>query len=440
MPSPDPDSAVDSDAAFHPYSEVQVAVVGAGPAGLMAAECLADAGISVAIFEAKPSVGRKFLRAGIGGLNLTHAEPHAAFCARFSERQPALQAMLDAFPAEAVRAWAAGLGVETFVGSSGRVFPVDMKAAPLLRAWLQRLRSRGVSVHTRHRWLGWAPDQALRFGTPEGERRVRAAGTLLALGGGSWPQLGSDAAWVPLLSQRGVDIVPLQSANCGFEVPWSAPLKARHAGSALKPVAITFTDTHGQIHCRQGELVVSEYGLEGSLIYAFSKWLRAAISESGSATLHLDLVPGHSAERVAAELARPRGARSVSSHLQSRLGLKGVKAALLREVLGAEGYADMRRVAAAVKALPITLKAPRPLAEAISTAGGLSFGSLDDHLMLRALPGVFAAGEMLDWEAPTGGYLLTACLAQGRWAAQGIQLWLQGKTSADESPQAGEFL
>jgi uncharacterized flavoprotein (TIGR03862 family) len=406
------------------YTVPQVAIIGGGPAGLMAAEALSAAGVQVDVYDAMPSLGRKFLLAGIGGLNITHSEDYVAFCARYGERQPQLRAMLDRFPPGALRAWVHGLGIETFVGSSGRVFPTQMKAAPLLRAWLHRLRGAGVRFHVRHRWLGWDADGALRLRYPSGEIALKPQATVLALGGASWPQLGSDAAWAPWLQARGVEIAPLQSANCGFEVVWSRHLRDKFAGAPLKSVALTFIDAQGRTERRQGELVISEYGVEGSLIYAFSQRLREYLDAHGSATFSLDLVPGRSAERVLAELGRPRGSRSLSTHLQSRIGLTGVKLALLHEVLGKEQLADPAALAAAIKALPITVRAPFPVAEAISTAGGVSFDSLDPNLMLTALPGVFVAGEMIDWEAPTGGYLLTACFATGLHVGQGVRDWL----------------
>lgn len=404
---------------------LEIAIIGGGPAGLMSAEVLAHAGLAVTVFEAKPSLGRKFLRAGIGGLNLTHGEDYAQFVTRFGERSERLKPVLDAFPPESIRAWAAGLGVETFKGSSGRVFPVDMKAAPLLRAWVQRLRGLGVSFRLRHRWQGWNEAGALLFTVPDGEVAVQAGATILALGGASWPQLGSDGAWVPWLEARGVSIAPLQTANCGFQVDWSPHLQERFAGAQVKPVVLSLTDADGVRHSRQGEFIVTQYGVEGSLIYALSRPLRDTLARTGSVKVELDLTPGRSVENVFQELARPRGSRSMSSHLQSRLGVKGVKAALLRESLGPQGYGDAILVARAIKALPVELTAPRPLHEAISTAGGVRFEALDDHLMFTSLPGTFAAGEMLDWEAPTGGYLLSACLAQGRWAAEGVRHWLQ---------------
>jgi len=400
------------------------AVIGGGPAGLMAAEALAGGGVRVDLYDAMPSVGRKFLLAGKGGLNLTHAEPREPFLSRYGERRARIEPLLDAFGPGALREWARGLGVDTFVGSSGRVFPVGEKAAPLLRAWLHRLREAGVRFHVRHRWRGWDAEGALRFETPQGERAVRADATVLALGGGSWPQLGSDGAWLPLLAQRGVEVAPLRPANCGFDVGWSEHFRTRFAGHPVKSVVASFTDTAGAVERRQGEFVVTANGVEGSLVYALSARLRDEIAASGVAVLQLDLAPGRELPRLVDELSRPRGSRSLSSHLQSRTGLKGVKAGLLREVLAAADFADPARLAAAIKDLPLRLVAPRPLAEAISSAGGVAFEALDDRLMVRAHPGVFCAGEMLDWEAPTGGYLLTACFASGRVAGKGALAWL----------------
>ena len=402
----------------------QVAIIGGGPAGLMAAEVLSQAGLHVSVFDAMPSLGRKFLLAGIGGLNITHSEAYETFCTRYGDRQPQLQKALDAFTPTALCDWVHGLGVETFVGSSGRVFPKEMKAAPLLRAWLHRLRTAGVQFHVRHRWSGWTEEGALCFQTTAGEIRVKPQVTILALGGASWPQLGSDGRWVPWLEKLGVNVAPLQSANCGFEVNWSSYLQERFAGVPLKSVALTITDVHGRQERRQGEMVISRHGVEGSLIYAFSRALRELLQAQGQASFHLDLLPGRDAAKVLAEVSHPRGSRSLSSHLQSRLGLAGVKLALLREVLTPAEFADSAKLAAAIKALPVTVKATRPLAEAISTAGGVCFESLDEHFMLNQLPGTFAAGEMLDWEAPTGGYLLTACLATGRAVAEGVKSWL----------------
>lgn len=406
------------------------AVIGGGPAGLMAAEVLSLAGVPVDVYDAMPSLGRKFLLAGIGGLNITHSEPYDLFCSRYGDRRPRLQEMLDGLTPEALRDWVHGLGIETFVGTSGRVFPKEMKAAPLLRAWLHRLRSAGVRLHVRHRWLGWDGEGALRLATPAGEISVRPEATVLALGGASWPQLGSDGAWVPRLQARGVDIAPLESANCGFEAAWTPYFRDKFAGAPLKSVALTFTDLHGYTERRQGEMAISRHGVEGSLIYAFSRRLREALNVQGSATFTLDLAPGRDAGRVLAEVTHPRGSRSLSSHLQSRLGIAGVKTALLHEVLGKERFADLPILAATIKALPITVHATRPLAEAISTAGGVTFDSVDRNLMLKALPGVFVAGEMLDWEAPTGGYLLTACFASGQAAGRGVLDWLAGRQTA----------
>ena len=434
-------------------------MIGAGPAGLMAAEVLAAGGARVDVYDSMPSAGRKFLLAGKGGLNITHSEALETFLARYGSRRRWLEPMLRDFGPEALRDWAHALGVQTFVGTSGRVFPQEMKAAPLLRKWLHRLREAGVRLHMRHRWVDWL-DRAqlsspqsqsqsqsqtqtqtqtqtqederdarrsalgLLFDTPEGRRSVRADAVVLALGGGSWPRLGSDAAWVPLLGRIGVDVRPLRPANCGFDTGWSEHFRVRFAGHPVKSVALSFADMDGAARTQRGEFVVTETGVEGSLIYAFACALRDRIDAQGQASAMLDLLPHRDASWVAAELARPRGARSIANHLRSRLGIDGVKAGLLRELVPAEDFAVTARLAAAIKALPLVLRAARPLAEAISTAGGVPFEALDRQLMVATAPGLFLAGEMLDWEAPTGGYLLTACFASGRSAGLGALDWL----------------
>jgi uncharacterized flavoprotein (TIGR03862 family) len=397
----------------------RAAIIGGGPAGLMAAERLLAHGVAVDIFDAMPSLGRKFLMAGKSGLNLTHAEDTERFHARFGAARPHLEAALAAFDAGAIRAWAGDLGVETFTGSSGRVFPTDYKAAPLLRAWLHRLRAAGATIHVRHRWRGWADDGALRFATPAGEARFAADATVLALGGGSWPKLGSDGAWLPLLAAAGVATAPLVPSNCGFDVAWSDHFRERFAGQPVKPVALSFA---GQRVV--GEFVVTETGIEGGAVYALSAMLRDAIAASGNATLLLDLCLDRGESRLAADLAKPRGKRSIANHLRRTAGLVGVRAGLLREAIPAETFDDPVRLAAAIKALPLRLDAPRPLAEAISSAGGVAFAALDGGFMLTARPGTFCAGEMLDWEAPTGGYLLSACFATGRAAGDAAARWL----------------
>jgi uncharacterized flavoprotein (TIGR03862 family) len=406
-----------------PPSTLRVAVIGGGPAGLMAAEVLTAGGAQVDLFDAMPSVGRKFLLAGKGGLNLTHSEPFDAFAGRFGARRGAIEPMLRNFGPAELRAWAQGLGVSTFIGSSGRVFPTDLKAAPLLRAWLARLRAAGVVFHMRHRWLGWDAANALRFAAPRGELAQPADAVVLALGGGSWARLGSDGAWVPLLEARGVEVAPLRPSNCGFDVAgWSEFFRNRFAGQPMKTVALSVPSVGGAVFEQAGEFVVTESGVEGSLVYAASACVRELIKERGDALVHIDLLPGRSAEFVQAEVARPRGSRSLSTHLKSRLGIDGVKAALLHELLPREVIADPAQLAAALKALPLTLVRARPLDEAISSAGGARFEALDDSLMLRAAPGVFCCGEMLDWEAPTGGYLLSASMASGVAAARGVLL------------------
>lgn len=417
-----------------------VVVVGGGPAGLMAAEVLSAAGIPVTLYDAMPTAGRKFLLAGKGGLNLTHSEPMGVFQARYGARQSEITALLRGFGPGELRAWAGSLGIDTFIGSSGRVFPADMKAAPLLRAWLHRLRHPTVGVpvqfHMRHRWTGWEPDagspRALVFETPEGARSVHAHALVLALGGGSWARLGSDGAWVTPLRERGVQVAPLAPANCGFEVDggWSAHFCARFAGVPFKSVAIRFVGAGGDIFQRKGEFVATATGVEGSLIYAASSSLRDEIAACGRATFTIDLLPALSPQRVLGEVTHPRGSRSLSSHLKSRLGIDGIKAGLLHEVLTREDMADSGKLAAALKALPLTVVATRPIDEVISTAGGVCFEAMNAQSMLTRLPGVFCAGEMLDWEAPTGGYLLTASMASGRLAAQGVLHWLNRAVNA----------
>ncbi|MEK7346520.1 MAG: TIGR03862 family flavoprotein [Pseudomonadota bacterium] len=421
-----------------PVLQVDVAIVGGGPAGLMAAEVLSQAGVSVHLFDAMPSVGRKFLLAGKGGLNLTHSEAPGLFLQRYGAQQAAVGHWLDQMDAQAVRDWAKGLGVDTFVGSSGRVFPHEMKAAPLLRAWLQRLRHpvSGVPVqfHMRHRWQGWAGEALVFQGPgPAGVRKVQARATLLALGGASWPRLGSDGAWVPVLGAQGVHIAPLKPANCGFDVlgregqGWTAHFRNRYAGHPLKSVALKVDALAGAEQAsagqarfeRKGEFVITDTGVEGSLIYAASAWLRDDLAQ-GAAHMTLDLLPDQSLNQVLANVRWPRGSRSLSSHLKSRLGLDGVKMGLVYELCSPETLADPEALAIRLKSLPVPLKNPRPVDEAISTAGGVDWASLNADGMLVRRPGVYCAGEMLDWEAPTGGYLLTACLASGRCAGQRI--------------------
>ena len=422
---------------------VDVAVVGAGPAGQMAAQGLSQAGYGVHLFDAMPSVGRKFLLAGKGGLNLTHSEDADRFAGRYGARRSVIESLLQSFGPQSLRDWAQGLGIETFVGSSGRIFPKDMKAAPLLRAWLHALRQpavgQPVSFHMRHRWLGWgqgatSPEagpspQHLVFETPAGPQTIAARAVVLALGGGSWSRLGSNGAWVALLAQRGVAVAPLRPANCGFDVqtPWTAHFATKFAGQPFKSVAIAASNSEGASFARKGEFVATATGVEGSLIYAASHLLRDEIQAHGQAVFNLDLLPDVAPERVLAEVQHPRGSRSLSSHLKSRLNLEGIKSAILHELLSKDDFTDPVKLAHAIKHLPITLGAARPIEEAISSAGGVLFEVLTPKLMLEQLPGVFCAGEMLDWEAPTGGYLLQACFASGHRAAEGAADFLAGK-------------
>jgi uncharacterized flavoprotein (TIGR03862 family) len=404
---------------------MHIAVIGGGPAGLMAAEVAAQGGAQVDLYDAMPSVGRKFLLAGKGGLNLTHSEPLEAFLSRYGSRREQMTPIIRSFGPDAIREWAAGLGVRTFIGTSGRIFPDDMKAAPLLRAWLRRLRQFGTRFHVRHRWSGWNEQGALSFLTPAGMQSVKADAVILALGGASWPKLGSDAAWIPLLRARGVEISPLRPANCGFDVTWSQFFTTHFAGHPVKSVAVHMEKSDCGMHSLKGEFVITENGLEGGLIYAVSSTLRDRIERDGQAVLTIDLAPDREQANLARDLSRPRGKRTMATQLRRYAGITGVKSALLREILPRETFTNSAALAAAIKSLPITLLAARPLDEVISTAGGVRFEILDPHLMCRAVPGLFCAGEMLDWEAPTGGYLLSACMATGRAAGLGALQWLK---------------
>ncbi len=397
----------------------QVAIIGGGPAGLMAAEHLSAAGFSVTVYEAMPTFGRKFLLAGKSGLNITHAEDFGRFSGRFSSSSSRMQPALDAFTPSNVRAWAQELGTETFVGTSGRVFPVAMKASPLLRAWLARLGNQGVALKTRHRWTGFEGG-GYRFETVDGDLLIRPDAVILALGGASWPRLGSDAAWVPWLKAEGIAISEFQAANCGFDVKWSDVFVERFAGAPLKSVS-----TRSDAGTYQGEFVISKHGIEGSLVYAHSAVLRELINRDGQAVLDVDLVPGRSVERLVRDLSRQDVKASFSNRLRKGAGLDGVKAALLRELIPDVNRMPPEDLARAIKALPIPLLRPRPIAEAISSAGGIAWDELDSGFMLERRPGLFAAGEMLDWEAPTGGYLLTACFATGLAAARGVEAYLK---------------
>ncbi len=400
---------------MQPSASKTVAIIGGGPAGLMAAEALCGHGISVNIYDAMPSLGRKFLMAGKSGLNLTHAEPFAAFMSRFADAEAPMTPILEALKPDAIQAWAHGLGIETFVGSSGRVFPLEFKAAPLLRAWLRRLRAAGVRIHVRHKWTGWHADGALTFQTPAGDVSVQTDATILALGGASWPKLGSDGSWVAPLQAQGVTVARLQPSNCGFDVSWSTHVRDKHQGEPLKGIKISING-----HTAGGECMITEDGLEGGPIYALSSVIRNAIAQHGAATIYIDLAPDLDAPTLATRLAKPRGKKSMATHLRRTVSLSGAKAALLREGVDLADYTDPTKLAAHIKALPITLLRPRPIAEAISSAGGITWTDLTTELELKHLPGVFAAGEMLDWDAPTGGYLLSGCMATGKWAGDAV--------------------
>lgn len=404
--------------------KMKIAIIGGGPAGLMAAEAAIGQGAQVELYDAMPSVGRKFLLAGKGGLNLTHSEPIEPFLSRYGARRAFIEPAIRSFPPAAQRAWTHELGVDTFIGTSGRIFPADMKAAPLLRAWLHRLRKSGVQFFVRHRWNGWHKPHGLLFTTPQGREIVQADAVILAVGGGSWPSLGSDAAWVQILTGRNIPIVPLQPANCGFDVGWTEHFRKKFAGQPVKTVGITLVTSAEPTARQVGEFVITETGVEGGIIYTLSRSVRELIKAQGRALLHLDLSPDRTLDRLQQDLSQPREKRTLATHLKRRAGLAGVKVGLLHETLPKDVLMDPLQLAAAIKLLPLTIVAPRPLTEAISTAGGVSFDALDSQLMLRDIPGVFCAGEMLDWEAPTGGYLLTACLATGRLAGLGAVEWI----------------
>ncbi len=413
-----------------------VAIIGGGPAGLMAAEVISGRGMQVHVYDAMPSLGRKFLMAGKSGLNITHSEPFEKFLSRYGERRAQIELLLKQFGPEELRDWVHGLGIETFVGTSGRVFPIGMKASPLLRAWLKRLDAAGVTFHVRHTWTGTIAARHFDFGlrpsfgasggwseagfeTPDGPVKVKADAVVLALGGGSWARLGSDGAWVHWLRRAGVQVEALRPSNCGFDVAWSPHFREKFEGQPVKSVVLSFGSFQ-----QQGEFIITKEGVEGSLIYAASGPLRDEIEANGKAVMMLDLAPDHSHDWLVERLSRSRGSRSMASHLEKSINIKGVKAGLLREFVSKEDFSHLQPLAHFIKNLPIPLIATRPLDEAISSAGGVTFESLDEHLMLKSIPGVFCAGEMLDWEAPTGGYLLTACFASGYVAGHGVLNWL----------------
>ncbi len=401
----------------------KIAIIGAGPAGLMAAQVLSDAGYAPTVFDAKPSAGRKFLQAGRGGLNLTHSEDFTLFASRYFEAQSFLQPALEAFSPTDIRSWAQSLGFETYVGSSGKVYPIDKKAAPLLRAWLRQLKANNTQFKMKHRFVSWSKN-VWQFETPDGIEDYSFDAVILALGGASWPHLGSTGSWTRTLKDRGLSITPLKPANMGFNVTYSEVFKEKFSGTPLKNVELSFRDINGNLQSKLGELLISEYGVEGSLIYTYSKFLREQIEQKSPFTVYLDLFPHRSESKLKQQLSTSRGKQSLSAFWK-RLGLAGVKASLLREVLAKELLTQPELVAKTLKKFPLTLDSFRPIEEAISTAGGLAFENLDQDLMLKDFPGVFCVGEMLDWEAPTGGYLLTGVMGQGKQAARGLLKLLQ---------------
>ena len=419
-------------------SPAQVAIIGAGPAGLMAAEVLASGGAAVTVYDAMPSAGRKFLMAGRGGLNLTHSEAQPAFLARYGAAKEHLGPAIEALPPDDLRQWSEALGQPTFVGSSGRVFPKAFKASPLLRAWLRRLDAMGVRFALRHRWTGWDENGRLLFQTPDGQRNVEARATVLALGGASWPRLGSDGAWVETLGSKGVAISPLRPANCGFTVAWSDIFRARFEGHPLKGVALSFDP-----HTVRGEAVITRTGIEGGAIYALSADLREAIADKGQATLRVALRPDLEMSDLIARLSAPKGKQSFSNFLRKAAHLSPAAIGLLQEAAIALGAPlsslSTASLAGLMNAVPIELNGVAPITRAISTAGGISFSEIDADYMIRRLPGVFASGEMLDWEAPTGGYLLQASFATGAAAGRGVLKWLACSPHGEERSKAARL-
>ncbi|WP_417465999.1 TIGR03862 family flavoprotein [Kordiimonas sp.] len=401
-----------------PTDVVDFAIIGAGPAGLMAAEVLCAAGHKPHVFEAMPTPARKFLMAGKSGLNITHSEPIETFLTRYGATKGNLETAIRAFSPNDIKTWANGLGIETFTGSSGRIFPTAFKASPLLRSWLKRLEAGGAHLHTRHRLVSLSKNGDLTFTTPEGEKTVAASSVLYALGGASWPKLGANGDWQNAFKHAGVELVDFQPSNCGFDCGWSSFFTERFAGEPVKNVKLCLS---GQVV--QGDFVVTRTGVEGSAIYALSAQMREAISSTSAFSLTLDLTPDRSLERLSSALSQPRGKKSFATFLKKTTGLTGVKAALLREACPDLHMQSADVLAALIKACPLPIKRPRPIEEAISSAGGVKFEAFDENLMLRAMPGHFCAGEMIDWDAPTGGYLLTACFAQGRQAAHGMLTW-----------------
>lgn len=413
-------------------SILDVAVIGGGPTGMIAAEWLAHQRYSVKLYNAKPAVLRKFLVAGKGGLNLSRDEDFEIFLTRYGNHRKELEPFLRVFGPTELRAWVQNLGFETFVGSSGKIFPISMQAVPIRRAWIQRLEQQGVRFRLNHRWLGWDQEMNLNFESKSEKVITHPDATILALGGASWPVTGSDGTWASILQHHGIEISPLKPANCGFDVKWSDYFRDRFQGTPLKSVAIHFQPTSGELVHQIGEFVITHYGVEGSLIYTLSAAIRDEIFEYGQASIYLDLAPDWSILQLETRLSRPRGSRSISSHIEKSVGIHGVKAGLLWEYLPRSVFNDPKQLAIAIKSLAVPLIAPRPIEEAISTAGGVCFKDLDDHLMLKKIPGVFCAGEMLDWEAPTGGYLLTACFSTGQAAARGVAHWLRLQQETQE--------